>query len=287
MTRIAVLADIHGNIPALDAVIKDIHSQAPDEVLVGGDLVGRGPQGDAVIRRIAQEGWRCVRGNHEDYMLGFRRREVPQAWWSAEEWSAARWMAAELSEEAVAYIDALPFSITSAAQPDLVLCHGTPRSHSEGLGAWSADALLSEHLRAITGSLLVCAHTHRPMSRVVPEGMVVNTGSVGMPFNGDTRAQYVILERHRTSWRAAFRQVEYDLRAIFEVYDRVGFLEEGGVTATLLRLELEHARPFLVPFLKWAELTERAPHASNVNDFLNVYDPEQSSSAFFKRFSKR
>ncbi len=73
MHKIAVLADIHGNLPALEAVLADIDAQRPDEVLVGGDLVGRGPQGSAVVRCIRERGWRAVRGNHEDYLLGFRR----------------------------------------------------------------------------------------------------------------------------------------------------------------------------------------------------------------------
>ena len=94
MPRIAVIADIHANMPALEAVIRDIEQQEIDEVLVGGDLVGRGPQGSAVVKRIIEEGWAGVRGNHEDYLLNFRRRTVREEWLTAEEWSALRWMAA-------------------------------------------------------------------------------------------------------------------------------------------------------------------------------------------------
>lgn len=71
MKRIAILADIHANVPALTAVIRDIDQQHIDEVLVGGDLVGRGPQGTAIVEVIASKGWDCIRGNHEDYTLNF------------------------------------------------------------------------------------------------------------------------------------------------------------------------------------------------------------------------
>ena len=77
MTLIAVLADVHGNVPALEAVLDDIVAQRPDEVLVGGDLVGRGPCGKEVVLRLSELGWRGVRGNHEDYLLAFRHRRVP------------------------------------------------------------------------------------------------------------------------------------------------------------------------------------------------------------------
>ena len=77
MGSIAILADVHGNVPALEAVLADLERHPVDEVLVGGDLVGRGPQGRRAVAMIRATGWPCVRGNHEDYLLGFRHRRVP------------------------------------------------------------------------------------------------------------------------------------------------------------------------------------------------------------------
>jgi predicted phosphodiesterase len=281
--RIAVIADIHGNTPALEAVLDDLGSQGPDEVLVAGDLVGRGPRGSAVIAEVRARGWRSVRGNHEDYLLAFRRREVPEAWWRLNEWSAARWMAAELSEDDVAYLESLPLTISSDLNPDLVLTHGTPRSHSEGLGPWSSDGKLTGHLERISGSLLVCAHTHRPMHRTLPAGQVVNVGSVGLPFNGDRRAQYAVLDLEKDRWTVRFRQVDYDLDRTLEIYDTSGFRSAGGVTAELLRLELLHAAPFLVPFLKWCEALGAAPAPERIAEFLDLYDPAEPVHEFFVR----
>ena len=176
MTRIAVLADIHGNLPALEAVIDDLAEQKVDEVLVGGDLVGRGPQGSAVARRIRELGWPSVRGNHEDYLLDFRRGNVPDDWLVTAPWAASRWMAAELTDEDVDYIDSLPFTLAprSASASDgvsgLRVFHGSPAGIDDGLGTWSPDDVLSGHLRGIEESVLVCCHTHRPMIREVPEG---------------------------------------------------------------------------------------------------------------------
>ena len=273
-STIAVLADVHGNMPALEAVIADIERRRPDEVLVGGDLVGRGPEGSRVIAAIRQTGWPTIRGNHEDYLLAFRRQRVPEPWWRQRRWAASRWMAADLSPADVEWIEALPSSLRSTTAPGLLLVHGTPESANAGLGPWTDDVELRRHLAAVEAEVLVCGHTHRPMDRRLPEGRVVNVGSVGLPFNRDPRAQYALFQRDGDGWRVELRQIEYDRGRIFDIYERSGFLAEGGITAELLRLELEQSTAYLVPFLKWAELTDRRPDHKALATFLDSYDPD-------------
>lgn len=281
--RVAVLADIHGNVPAFEAVLADLASQGVDEVLVGGDLVGRGPEGSAVVARVRARGWRAVKGNHEDYMLDFRQGRVPDDWQFTEEWSAARWMAAELSAGDIELIAALPPSLASEVLPELRLVHGTPRSNNEGLGPWSSERELSEQLAAVAEPLLVCAHTHRPMVRDLAAGRVVNVGSVGLPFNRDPRAQYAIFERTARGLAVELRQVPYDLAEIFQIYDSSGFLAAGGATARLLLLELEHATPFLVPFLKWADAAQAPREIGRIDEFLAFFRPDEPLSHFYGR----
>ncbi len=281
MDRIAVVADIHGNRFALDAVIDDLEARQVDEVIVAGDLVGRGPQGSEVVHRVADLGWRCVRGNHEDYLLNFCRDNVPLSWWEDEEWAASRWMARELDEEAVAFIESLPFSLHSKLAPSMQIFHGSPNSHSEGIGAWTPEQRLEQFLQAIDGTILVCAHTHRPLEYDSPRGMIVNVGSVGLPFNGDWHAQYAILEGQADQWEVTFRRVAYPRQRFLDHYRTSGFLEEGGITAALLYEEVKFARPFLVPFLKWADATERLPRDAHLEEFLDLYDPDQSLAEFF------
>jgi predicted phosphodiesterase len=283
MKAIAVLADIHGNVPALEAVLDDLRTQCVDEVLVGGDLVGRGPEGSKVVRRLAGLGWRGVRGNHEDYLLGFRRREVPADWWDLDEWSAARWMAAELDDDDARHIDALPMQLHSEVAPDLCLVHGSPRSHSEGLGPWSTDDELRFHLGRIEGRVLVCGHTHRPLHRRFDCGLVVNVGAVGLPFNRDRRAQYAILRASSQEWEVEFRQVDYDIDRTLQAYVSSGFLDEGGVTAQLLRLELTRAAPFLVPFIKWSHARDQPVAGEHLEAFLEFYDPAKPLRTFHRK----
>jgi len=288
MIRIAVISDIHGNVPALDAVLEDLADQRPDEILVGGDLVGRGPQGSAVVRRIRALGWTTIRGNHEDYLLSFRHRDVPERWLHDPEWSASRWMAAELSSDDEEFIDALPFSTASRLAPELRLVHGTPRSNREGIGPWSSEERLGEHLAAIDEPLLVCAHTHRPLHRRVTGGTVVNVGSVGLPFNSDRRAQYAIFERRdigEDPWDVDLRRVPYDLDAIRRIYRTTGFLDQGGITARLLAIELEHAAPVLVPFMAWSEAHDEAPTPAALARFLEGFEPGRPLGPFFDRLA--
>ena len=286
MTRIAVLADVHGNVPALEAVIEDLLSQRPDEVLVGGDLVGRGPCGTQVVRRITEMGWRSVRGNHEDYLLAFRHKRVKSHWLTAPEWSAARWMAAELDDAAALTIEGLPLTLSSLLAPALRLVHGTPRSNSEGIGPWTSRQQVEAHLSAVREPVLVCGHTHRPLECRLPTGMVVNVGAVGLPFNRDRRAQYALFELGPDETEVEFRRVEYDLDQIVRDYETSGFSSHGGATARLLRLELETAAPFLVPFIEWARAKGVAPVESELGAFREFYDPDESFRVFACRLGE-
>lgn len=270
MPRIAVLADIHANLPALDAVIADIASQAVDEVIVAGDLVGRGPLGSAVVRRIVALGWACVRGNHEDYLLDLRAGRAPLGWRGDPAWAGARWMAEELSADDAAFLASLPPSVVAARSTEVRVVHGTPASNREGVGPWTSDEDLGRIVADVREPVLVCAHTHRPLVRRIGRWLVVNTGSVGLPFNGDPRAQYVVLEgqdgappggphRGAEGWTVEHRAVEYDRATIRRAYGESGFLAAGGVTSALLALELETARSVLVPYLVWSEKQDAPP----------------------------
>jgi len=279
MRRIAVIADIHGNLPALEAVLDDISRAKIEEILVAGDLVGRGPEGSAVVARIRSLGLPTIGGNHEDYVLAARHGELPSAWHDTDVWDAARFMASELEAEHADYLAALPFSL---AREGFLLVHGTPASNRDGIGPWTEDTEIRHHLQAVAEPMLVCAHTHRPLIRRFGPRCVVNVGSVGLPFNRDHRAQYGVLEQDVKGWKPQLRQVPYDIERILEIYQTSGFLEQGGVTAKLLRLEIQHAAPVLVPFLTWAEATGTPPDSSRLGAFFDIYTPGAPLRLFFQ-----
>jgi predicted phosphodiesterase len=271
MPRIAVISDIHGNVAALDAVLDDLRDAAPDEVLVGGDLVGRGPEGRAVVRAIASSGWRGVRGNHEDYLLNFVRRSVPEDWLEIDEWAASRWMAAELGADDIDYIDALPMALSAQSDPRLVLTHGTPRANNEGIGPWTHDDDLERHVSELPGRVFVCGHTHRAMVRPSGGTLVVNAGSVGLPFDGDRRAAYALIDIDGDAVSAQIRRVDYPVGNTLAAYNRTGFLAAGGATSQMLSLELEYARPHLVPFITWCAQHDYRAVPEHIGAFLAVW----------------
>ena len=121
------------------------------------------------------------------------------------------------------------------------------------------------------------------MHRVLSGGAVVNVGAVGLPFNRDRRAQYAIVGFENGSWSVEFRQVAYDIDRVLSIYDSSGFINRGGVTARLLRLELKHAAPFLVPFMMWAEATKRPAELDQLDAFRAFYDPDEPAGRFLSR----
>lgn len=285
MPSIAVIADIHSNLYALNAVIADIEKNNLDQTLVAGDLIGRGPMGSAVVSRIRDLGWPCIRGNHEDYILNFVHQRVPPSWLRNREWSASIWMAAELDRKHVPFLEGLDMTMTSSGNPPLRLHHGSPNGYQDGIGPWTSDEKLQGFLDDMDEDVLVCAHTHRAMHKVLGQKQIVNVGSVGIPFNGDWRAQYAIFHQDQSGrWDVEFRQVEYDREAFEKYYETSGFLREGGITSALLLREIQEARPFLVPFLRWAELMGLPPELDQLPEFLDLYEPHAPLKEQMERF---
>lgn len=277
MLRIAVLADIHGNLPALEAVLDDIAQQGFDEVLHAGDLIGRGPQGNAVVEHIRAAGIPGIRGNHEDFVLEVRDGGTSAlvSGTPAERMYApcARWMADELDDASAAFVRDLPFARLSRSDERVLVVHGSPRSNREGIGPWTDDANLREILSGVDAAVMACAHTHRPLVRQSEGRLVVNVGSVGLSFDGDPRASYAILSRRAGVWSAEIRRLDYDRDAFLEVYRTSGFLESGGTMARALEHEVRTARSHLVPFITWAELEDRTPDDAAFDEFTAFYDP--------------
>ena len=256
-TRLAVLSDVHGNLQALQAVEADLDDWQPDAVIVNGDMVNRGPDGVAVMERIVKRGWPMVLGNHDDLVVMWtdRSERLPAGWFDDPFWRATGWCADKL--DASGWTDtfrSLPYTREVASQAGRILIsHGSPRHYREGYGPHLDDAVLSEIVTMHPYDVLVGSHTHQPHERRYGSHVFLNSGSVGTPFNGDPRAQYLRLEREADAWQPTFAQVPYDRAAALAVYATSGYLAEGGLTARIFMLELAMARSFLVPFLMWAE----------------------------------
>ncbi len=271
MEIVAVLADIHGNLPALEAVFRDLNKVSPDLIIVAGDMVGRGPQGNEVVKLVESKGCDVIKGNHEEYLLDIINMKLPAKWRDEPEWRAAFWMAEELDKESVSFIRALPYRLCIPFMPSFVIVHGSARSTNYGLGEWLSDLELSEHLKELDASFLVCGHTHLPMYRVTKWGTVINVGSVGLPFDGDQRACYYLFKFHDNgSIEVEEKRVYYRIEDTLAAFKTSGFEKEAGIVADLLRLELIYAKPFLVQFFRWAKASKSPLTRESLEVFLAV-----------------
>jgi diadenosine tetraphosphatase ApaH/serine/threonine PP2A family protein phosphatase len=198
----ALLYDVHGNLPALEAVLADAATASPAVYVLGGDyaLFGGWPRETIErLRELPDALW--IRGNGERWTA--RPGDAPE---NPVVPGAIEFARATLGEQLVDDLAALPSSATRAGT---LICHGSPRSDIESFlpePSEDDDALLA----GVTARRLIFGHTHLPFLRVAGAFELINPGSVGMPFDGDPRAAYALLH---DDGRVEHRRVEYDHEA--------------------------------------------------------------------------
>jgi len=244
--KVAVLADIHGNLPALERVTAHIEAWGPDQVVMAGDVVNRGPEPRACWQVIEDQqraaGWQLVRGNHEDYVLVFDGPDAPKSGPEFEIYRNAFWTYQKL-EGKMAGLRAMPFQV-SLPEPDgreVRVVHASMRGNRIGI----YPEMSQEHLRQLIApppAVLCVGHTHRPLIRHLDDTLVVNVGAVGMPFDGDWRAAYAQLTWQNGQWEAEIVRLTYDRESVAEQFYASGFIPDAGPLAEIMLLELRQAR---------------------------------------------
>ncbi|HEX6599552.1 MAG TPA: metallophosphoesterase family protein [Gemmatimonadaceae bacterium] len=180
---VAALYDIHGNLPALDAVLAEVERQHVDRIVVGGDIV-LGPMPRETLARVRALGKRAVviRGNCDRLVADPRAEPVQRLPATVRE--VVEWTAAQLSASERELLGALPTTATLPVEGigDVLFCHATPRSDEELFTVQSPADQVETMLGGVTAPLVVCGHTHMQFDRRVQRTRVVNAGSVGMPY---------------------------------------------------------------------------------------------------------
>ncbi len=201
--RLAIVSDIHGNLAALDAVIADLERQSPDLVVHGGDLALNGPRPAEVIDRVRALGWPGVVGNTDQAFWGLPPSLPASSLVAFEHMVAAS--NAMLGEERVAWLRSIPLEWRLDAEVALV--HAVPGDTWQGVMPDAPDEELLRFYAPLGASLAVYCHIHRPYIRRLSGLAVANAGSVGLPYDGDPRSSYLIIE----DGEPRIRRVEYDL----------------------------------------------------------------------------
>jgi predicted phosphodiesterase len=263
--KVAVLSDIHGNMPALQTVVADVDGWLPDVVVVGGDIVNRGPLSgqclDLLLRRRDADGWHLLRGNHEQMVLECGDPDRPLAGPGYDIARFAHFALAQVNG-AVDELRALP-DIFERPGPNgdlLRIVHASMRSNRDGIYPMTTDDEMRRQI-APAPAVFVTGHTHRPLLRRIDRTLVVNIGSVGSAFDDDRRAAYGRFTWDDGQWRAEIIRIPYDYAQIEIDYAQSGFLEHGGPLAQLMLVELRIARGLIH---RWASRYEEAVRAGEL-----------------------
>lgn len=193
--RLAALYDIHGNLPALEAVLAEVRAAGVDEVVIGGDVLP-GPMPVETLATL--DGFdgpvRFLRGNGEADALSFVDGDVPARVPDAFR-APVQWAAAQLGPAEVAALRRWPATIALdlPAVGRVLCCHATPRSDVEIFTRVTPEARIAPAFVGVTAALVVCGHTHMQFDREIAGVRVVNAGSVGMPF-GKPGAYWLLVD---------------------------------------------------------------------------------------------
>jgi diadenosine tetraphosphatase ApaH/serine/threonine PP2A family protein phosphatase len=218
--RIALLSDVHGNLPAFKAVLADVESASVEQVWCLGDLVGYGAQPDACVELARKSCDLCLGGNHDLVVTG----EIPISDFSSSAAAAARWTQETISEETMAYLKSL---VPQDPGREPALYHASPRDPvwEYVLSTWQAD----ECMDLMDGRVGAVGHSHVALwFHRNDEGSVtgatadadleldlsggrwlLNPGGVGQPRDGDPRAAWLLLDT--STWQAKWRRVDYPI----------------------------------------------------------------------------
>lgn len=255
--RLAVLADVHGNLPALEAVLADAEQHNVEGHIIAGDF-SDGPQAPDVLRTLRSlSGW-MIRGNREDYFLAYHAGTSPRGWRAGPQWAGFRWMYNRLGAKNLDLLASLPDRrvITAGGRAPILVVHGSPGSTSElllpeqipaAMALYERAGLLASGYRRIGSQaalaeidepVLVCAHSHIAWQCELNGKLALNPGSVGAPINEDSRAQYALLTWTGERWQVERRAIPYDVERTRAAYWQSGEMEIGGAMARAFLLNV-------------------------------------------------
>jgi putative phosphoesterase len=235
-SRVAAIYDVHGNLPALEAVLADLESVTPDLIVVGGDVVA-GPMPTEVLDRLA------VLGESICFLRGNADREVVAAYDHrcyadatdvtdpAER--AAAYAASKINRRhrdlLASFAERLVVEVEGVGQ--VLFCHGSPRSDEEIVTTATTEGRLREIIAEVDQDLVVCGHTHAQFDRRVGTKRVINAGSVGMPYQGKPVGAFWLLVG---ADGVSLRRSDYDLHRAVRRIRATGYPDAEEMAQILL-----------------------------------------------------
>ena len=270
LTKLAILSDIHGNLPALEAVLADLDHFNVDQIIVAGDVINFGPFSRQTASIVMQNSWPVIRGNNEYFLLDYQTPCAPAEWNDPIQFAPIAWLDRQFDQATKSRIACWPDTIKLSFRdaPPLQVFHGTPQSPWDSMYWTMSDEEIEKILLGTEANFVICGHTHLPMDRQSGRWHIFNPGSVGVPLDGLFSASYLLLDGDQQGWMPTFRRVPFDYEAMFEEFERSGYNRESGPIGKLTVEIYKTARPAL-GFLKWRNLHK--PDAPLTNALVDEY----------------
>jgi putative phosphoesterase len=232
LNRVAVITDIHGNQPALEAALTRIDELDVDAIYCGGDLVGYGPWPNEVCRLIDERGIPTIYGNY-DFAIGRDLEDCGCAYRDPHDCALGEksiaWTLEHTDESSKDFMRGLSFDLRfELAGRRVRLVHGSPRKVNEYLFEDKPARTFERIAGGADCDVLVFGHTHQPWIHEFGGVLFVNCGSVGKPKDGDPRGAFAILEADGAEISARIERVEYDAEYVAREVAAAGLPAEYG-----------------------------------------------------------
>lgn len=256
--RLAIIADIHGNADALQAVLEDLTQRGAERIIVNGDVVNRGPDSVEVLETLLmRDDVEFTLGNHDDFLALWHEKSdlIPQAWYEVPFAATAQWQVERMQQAGLLYTPKrwpMLIRLEEIDLPPVLITHGIPENYMRGLGERTDPQLVEEIADKHQSKLLIGSHIHRPADVMFKDVQVVNTGAVGVSIDGDPSAQYLLLETTKQDWKIEFCRVSYERSGVLKRFKDSGLLATG-LSAQIFYNEIQCAQSLFTPYLKWAQ----------------------------------
>jgi len=249
MIRIAVLADIHGNLPAFEAALKHASQQKVDQIILAGDIVIGSPDSKACWALALSLGCPILRGNHERYVAHFGTSKASPLW-SMEQFAPLQWAVEQLSEQDRECMEQLPLNLRLPEAPNLFVVHATERDDHDTVLSYTPEQVLHEMFPTAQERYIIRAHNHIGQMRTWKKGFIITCSSVGLPLDSNPTAQYLLLDQEKNGWKITHQSVTYHLDATTNRFHDTGYLSSVGPMGHLFFREVVTASQQIVPFLR-------------------------------------
>ncbi len=269
--RIAAIADVHGNLPAMEAVLANIDSERIDQVIFCGDFVLGAPDDRDCYYRALETGAPLIRGNTDRFVAEFGTDHADPRW-TTEQFGPLQYAVSQFSDSERKELGALQTSYRLPEVPEILFYHANPLNDRDIIRPWSLEEDLDRNFNGVEGEVFVGGHNHTQFICEYRGHQIVTCGSVGATNEYAAGAQYVVIENMEEKWRIEHRDVPYDIELTLKRYTETNYIKKTGPMGRLFVRGVATSTNQIMPFLDWYGSTSQEMGFSEAIDtFLNLY----------------